>query len=245
MQYLDLLLIGFISALLSSSTGAGAALFATPLLVSLGIPLPFILASNQFSAAMWTPIAVSNYIKGNKLNYNLVISVGLIGSIGVFIGYNFVKILPVYYLKNLIGLLIISVVFVVYFKKSIFTPGIAAKNTFTKMKVLGLPLGIYQSIFGSGNTLFSSIFFCNLCGFELKKSLAHSYSVAFIWCLLSSLLFFFDGFIKFEVVVPVSCGALLGAYLGSKYGSSLKTETLKKLFLFFGGVLGVKLLFLG
>jgi len=44
---LTFLLIGFISALLSSMSGAGAALFATPLFLAVGLSLPTILACNQ------------------------------------------------------------------------------------------------------------------------------------------------------------------------------------------------------
>jgi uncharacterized membrane protein YfcA len=46
------LLIGFVCAFVSSMSGAGAALFATPLFLAYGVSLPTILACNQLCGAV-------------------------------------------------------------------------------------------------------------------------------------------------------------------------------------------------
>ena len=87
-------LIGFVSALLSSMSGAGAALFATPFFLEIGSSLPTILACNQVCAALWTPIASRNYRLGASLDNMLIAGVASVGLVGVYFGYRLAIFLP-------------------------------------------------------------------------------------------------------------------------------------------------------
>ena len=89
------LLIGFVSALMSSMSGAGAALFATPALLAYGVGLPAVLAANQFAATAWTPIASKNYLKCARLELRLVASVGATGVLGAWLGFKIISHIPV------------------------------------------------------------------------------------------------------------------------------------------------------
>jgi uncharacterized membrane protein YfcA len=236
--------IGFLSAFLSSLSGAGAALFATPLLLSLGINLPTVLACNQLCAAMWTPIASRNYRRGESLDMPLVLAVAAVGCVGAYYGYSMAIRMPVERMKPLIGALILLVVSVVWFRpateRKAPTPSARARIVAI---MFGFPLGAYQAFFGGGNTLFSSLMFSRTRGFDFRHALAHSYSVAFVWCSLSALLFWFGGWIDWRIASPAMLGSVAGAFLGSTYGSKLSSAALRRVFLLVGAAMGCKLLF--
>lgn len=236
------LAIGFISALLSSMSGAGAALFATPLFLFAGVSLPTALACNQLCAAVWTPIASRNYKGRNSLDRRLVVGVAAIGIVGVCFGYKFAMNLPPERFKPVIGALILLVVGAVWIRP-VRSGECRSRSSSRAISIaLGFPLGAYQAFFGGGNTLFSALMFCRTRGFDFKRALAHAYAVAFVWCSLSALLFWVEGWMKWDVGIPAVVGSTIGASLGSYYGRGLSLNALRRVFLIAGGLMGGRLL---
>lgn len=234
--------IGFLAAFLSSLTGAGASLFATPLLLSLDIPVTTVLACNQLCAALWTPIASGNYRRGERLDAPLVCLVATAGIVGVWSGYLIAIRMPAEQMKPLIGAIILAVVSVVWCRPRGSAACDARKDARWLAIVAGFPLGAYQAFFGGGNTLFSSLMFMRTQGFDFRRALAHSYAVAFVWCALSALLFWLGGWVQWGIAVPTAAGSLVGAFLGSRFGSVLSNNSLRRLFLVSGAGMGCKLL---
>jgi len=219
-------------------------MFATPMLLQCGVPLLATLASNQFSAALWTPIATRNYSKNSHLDRVLLFGVASTGILGVFAGYHVIHLFSVADFKRLFGILILCIVILAYRKKDLLSKDNSSHQTDRILPIFfGLPLGAYQGIFGSGNTLFSCIMFSRYSGFGIKRSLAHAYSLAFVWCSLTALLFFLDGLMDWSVALPCALGSFIGAYLGSKVGASLRSETLSRICLLFGAAMGLKIIF--
>ncbi len=238
------LVIGFISALLSSMSGAGAALFATPLFLAAGVGLPTVLACNQLCAALWTPIASRNYRMGAPLENTLIVGVASVGLVGVWFGYRLAMLLPPERFKPIIGVLILFVVGVTWLRYSRSGEYSPRRGSRAISIALGFPLGAYQAFFGGGNTLFSSLMFSRMQGFDFKRALAHSYAVAFVWCSSSALLFWIEGWMKWDVVIPAAIGSTVGASLGSRYGRGLSHVVLRRVFLIAGALMGGRLLLL-
>lgn len=235
--------IGFGAALTSSMSGAGSALFATPLLLACGYGIHGGLAFNQFSAAAWTPVAARNYLQNGRIEWQAILAVTILGLIGVVIGHRIVVEIPTEQLKPLIGALILIVVLFVYFKDKLRREAVERRGSIWMMYLLAIPLGAYQAIFGSGNTIFLSLLFSRIFGLDLARSLGHSYAVSFLWCTVSAVLFYYQGWFDWQLTVPATCGSLLGAYVGSQAGNRLGAGFVRQMFLFLGAVLGLKLAF--
>jgi len=235
--------IGFISAFVSSMSGTGASLFATPLFLSVGVNLTAILAFNQISAAIWTPIASRTYRLTEPLNKKLIAILAGVGVFGVGFGYKLAIFLPPEHFKPIIGSLILMVVVIVWFRpiKPLKREELKGLNFITLL--LAFLLGAYQAFFGAGNALFNSLMFNRSQGFDFKRALAHAYACAFVWCSISAILYWMKGWVSWSLVIPAVAGSILGATLGSRYGSKLSNTTLKKIFLLGGGLMGVRLLF--
>jgi len=152
--------------------------------------------------------------------------------------------LPPEQFKPIIGALILVVVGMVWFRPARPDKQSSANSSRALSIVLGFPLGAYQAFFGGGNTLLSSLMFCRTRGFDFKRALAHAYAVAFVWCSSAALLFWIEGWMKWDVVIPAAIGSTAGASVGSWFGRRLSHLALRRLFLIAGALMGGRLLFL-
>jgi uncharacterized membrane protein YfcA len=238
-DFLLLIAIGLFSACMSSVSGAGTALFSMPLLLIAGIPVTSILAANQVSSSIWTPIASRCYAGNVAIRWPLVFGIGGFGILGVFAGTVIIEFIPISVFKKIIGVAILLVVTFIATKKDFYEQ----KNSYNKQKPLsllwGFPLGLYQSLFGAAS-MFSSLMFCKIYSCDLRQSLAYAYAVAFPWCVCAATIFYFKGWVVWSLVIPFAIGSTFGAYFGSKIGSRLSTKNLRKIVLFIGMMLGIR-----
>ena len=67
-RFFILLFTALLAATLSSMSGSGASIIIAPVLLSLGIPFPAIVAANSASGLFWVVPASYNYLKGRKID---------------------------------------------------------------------------------------------------------------------------------------------------------------------------------
>lgn len=115
MQYMIVLSVAFLASLLSSMSGAGAAMLTTPVWLSLGFPIPVAMASNQLNGAAWTLIAARNYLQGKTVDWVLIRIIIVCGLAGAYVGTTIVRGADAYILQRVIGAIIIALVVIVAF----------------------------------------------------------------------------------------------------------------------------------
>jgi len=241
MQTLIVFSVAFLAALLSSMSGAGSAMLTTPVWLALGFPLPVAIASNQMNGAAWTLIAARNYLRGRALDWPLIrIMIGF-GLAGAYAGTVVVRCVDGQLLQRVIGLIIICLVVVVGLNPSLgrseSEPSLSRRMT----GILAFPLGMYESFFGSGNGLFTSLLLSKSRGFPLLTSLGYYYVIAFTWNCFAVVIYTAAGFADSGLMVPSTAGSMLGAYFGSRAGRRKGYGLVRALFLSVGGTLGLKL----
>jgi uncharacterized membrane protein YfcA len=241
MQFLIVLSVAFLASLLSSMSGAGAAMLTTPIWLSLGFPLPVVIASNQLNGAAWTPIAARNYLKGRTVDWALIRIMIFCGLAGAYVGTAIVRIADAYVLQRVIGVIIIALVVVVALNPALGR--MESRPLFSRRLTGGLafPLGVYESFFGSGNGLFTSILLSKTRGMPLLTALGSYYVIAFFWNTFAVSVYSATGHADSSLMVPSTAGSVLGAYIGSRIGRRKGFDWVRGLFLTVGGALGVKL----
>jgi uncharacterized protein len=233
--------VAFLASLLSSMSGAGAAMITTPVWLSLGFPLPIAIASNQMNGAAWTLIAARNYLRGRLIDWRLIAFMVCFGLAGAWIGTLLVRSIDVRLLQRVIGIIIICLVAVVACNPSLGRTESAPRLPRGWTGVLALPLGCYEAFFGSGNGLFTSFLLSKARGFTLLTSLGYYYVLAFTWNCFAVAVYTSAGLANARLMVPSTAGSMLGAYLGSLLGRRNGHGLVRALFLTVGGVLGMKL----
>ena len=222
-------------------SGAGSGMLTTPVWLSLGFPLPVAIASNQMNGAAWTLIAARNYLKGKVLDWPLIRGMVCFGLAGAWAGTLIVRRIDGHILQRIIGVIIVGLVVVVAFNptlgRSESTPCLSRRWT----GILAFPLGCYESFFGSGNGLFTSLLLSKTRGFPLVTALGYYYVIVFTWNCFAVALYTSAGFADGRLMAPSTAGSILGAYLGSRLGRRKGYGLVRALFLALGGVLGMKL----
>lgn len=241
MHFLVVFSVAFLASLLSSMSGAGAAMVTTPVWLFLGYPLPVAIASNQLNGAAWTLIAARNYLKGGTVDWALVRIMIFFGLAGAYVGTTIVRGVDAHLLQRVIGMIIIGLVVVVAFHPALgrteSEPILSRRLT----GVLAFPLGAYESFFGSGNGLFTSILLSKGRGLPLLTALGYYYLISFFWNSFAVSVYSSAGLADSSLMVPSTAGSVLGAYIGSRVGRRKGYDLVRALFLGAGGVLGLKL----
>ena len=241
MQILLVFSVAFLASLLSSMSGAGASMLTTPVWLALGFPLPVAIASNQMNGAAWTLIAARNYLKGKAVDWPLIRVMVCFGLAGAWTGTVIVRGIDGLLLQRVIGVIIICLVVVVAFNPGLGRTESAPCLSRRQTGMLAFPLGCYESFFGAGNGLFTSLLLTKVRGLSLLTALGYYYLVAFAWNCFAVAIYTSAGLADSRLMIPSTAGSMLGAYFGSRLGRRKGHELVRILFLTVGGVLGLKL----
>ncbi|MFA5072958.1 MAG: sulfite exporter TauE/SafE family protein [Nitrospirota bacterium] len=240
-MFIGVLFTAFVATLLSSMSGAGAAILTTPIWLALGFPLPVVIATSQLNGAFWTPIAARNYLRGIPVDWALVggmISFGLVGAYG---GTVIVRYADAHLLQRIIGLIILMLVVIVWHNKSLGSSATEPRLSRLSTSSLAFPLGAYETFFGSGNGLFTSSLLSKTRGLPLLTSLGHYYILSFAWNCFAVYIYISSGYGDSNLMIPSTIGSVLGAYIGSHIGRKKGHGFVRVFFLVLGGILGLKL----
>ncbi|MEI6705207.1 MAG: sulfite exporter TauE/SafE family protein [Deltaproteobacteria bacterium] len=241
MQFMIVFSVAFLASLLSSMSGAGSAILTTPVWLSLGFPLPVAIASNQMNGAAWTLIAARNYLKGRILDRALIRNMVCFGLAGAYVGTVIVRSVDVHLLQRVIGCIIVGLVVVVGLNPSLGRTESEPCLSRLLTGILAFPLGVYESFFGSGNGLFTSILLSKSRGLSLLTALGYYYVIVFAWNCFAVSIYIVSGLGNIRLMLPSTVGSMLGAYFGSRIGRRKGYGLVRALFLTVGGILGVKL----
>lgn len=246
MQSLIILITCFIAALLSSMSGGGTNIIVVPVLLSLGLPLPLVIATGLVNSTFWVLPAARNYLKGRKIDWRFIAAFSIIGLGGSYLGVALVINLQKRIFEIVAGFVILILVVYIYSKKDV---GLGVETVASKTREwlaypFALVLGFYETIFGAGNGIIFTTLTFYTKGFDFISALGHYYAAAFSWAAFSAYLLIRRGYYDFRIMAVAVVGSMAGAYLGSRYARSRGNKFIKILFVAIGGVLGLKL-FLG
>ncbi len=216
-------------------------MITVPTWIILGFPLPVALAASQLNGALWTPVAAFNYLKKASIDWPLVGGLIAFGLCGAYCGTRVVFQVDQALLQRIFGLIILMLVILTAFTRNFGLNSHEPRTSRVVSSFLALPLGFYETLFGSGNGMFTSAMLVKTRGFTLTIALGYYYVIAFTWCCLGAFVYIQGGFGDLNLMLPSSLGGVGGAYLGSLIGRKRGPRFVKALFLAMGTFLGLKL----
>ena len=237
-------LISVLGTIISSMSGGGASIITIPVFLSLGISFPMAMAMHLLSCAFWVLPSARNYLKGRHVDWLFLILFAGLGLIGVSFGVKLITSVNERILRTVAGIMILLVVSLVYFKKEL---GLEENKSSSKLKerliyLFSVPMGFYESAFGSGNGAAFSFISLHMKGLDFMKALGYYYAISFPWTVFAAIGLISKGYFDASYMVPAVAGSLIGGYAGSKYGRRKGNAFIKTVFVVVGGLLGLKLL---
>ncbi|MDD3182560.1 MAG: sulfite exporter TauE/SafE family protein [Alphaproteobacteria bacterium] len=241
--FVILLVTSFFATLLSSMSGGGASAIIVPVMLWMGIPFPVAAAAQKVSATFWVLPASHNYLRDRDVDWRFLLGFAALGLVGVYVGYLIVISLDAHVVKRAVGSVILVLVAYTYFKRDL---GLVKDHVCSPLRraaayVFAPVLGLYESFFGAGNGIVFSILAMHTRGFDFADALGYYYSIAFLWCLATLVLFISNGYYDMMVMIPTIVGSLAGGFLGSRYAKYKGNKFIKMMFVTIGGALGLKL----
>jgi len=239
---LGILAIAFGAALLGSMSGGSASAITTPAWIALGVPLPTAVATDKVGGAMWTLLGARNYLRGRPVDWRLLGGMACLGLAGAWFGAAVTVRLDPTVLKRGVGGLILLMLTIMLLRPAIGARPGPPRVSRLVAGTFALPLGFYEGMLGSGNSLVASLLFCLGRGYDLVAALGHYYLLAFSWCALAAVSYVGRGYYDLALMIPATVGSCAGGFLGSHLGSRRGSTFVRALFVLAGGLLGVRLL---
>jgi uncharacterized membrane protein YfcA len=145
-------------------------------------------------------------------------------------------------LKHFVGAMILLLVGVMLLRPRLGAVPQPPHLSRAAMGLVAAPVGFYEGLLGSGNSLVASLLLCWGRGFDILGALGHYYILAFAWSGLAAASYIAHGYYDVALMVPATIGASAGGFLGSRVARLRGTGFVRGLFVVVGSALGLKLL---
>ncbi len=234
--------IAFGATLVASMSGGSASLITTPAWVLLGVPLPVAIGSDKVAGAFWTLPAARNYLRGRAPDWRLLAPMGVLGLAGAFVGTRVAVGLDPRVLRPVVGGLLLGLVAFAAFGRPVGREERPPRTRRGWAALLGVPLGFYEGLLGSGNSVVTSFALCGTRGMGLLRALGHYYVLAFAWCTFAAAVYVRGGWWDPRLALPSVLGSVAGGYAGSVLGARAGQRLVRILFLLTGGFFALRLL---
>lgn len=113
----------------------------------------------------------------------------------------------------------------------------------TKIALIGFITGIINGLFGAGGGTIIVLAFTFILGISQHKAQATAISIILPLSLVSSYIYYRNGFTTTNITLKVTAGGVLGSYIGSNILNKISADHLRKIFGFFMIVAAIRMIF--
>jgi uncharacterized protein len=224
MTELLVFLIGLTGTFVGTLAGGGG-LISMPALLTLGIPIHSVIATNKFSNTFSSFSSFYVLLKKKKIELKTVIFLAPIGLAGGITGSLITQSISEKVMTTLAFYLLLFALVLSFIKKPKEN-----ESNHPKIPVRLFPfiygIGLYDGMFGPGQaTLHMYTYLYN--GFSFLKAMALTRFMTFISCLGAAGTYLLSGFIDWKIVFFLTSGSILGAQLSVRFADKLKSHQLQ------------------
>jgi uncharacterized membrane protein YfcA len=239
-----LFLTGLAAGVVDSIAGGGG-LIAMPMLLTLGMPVPFALGTNKFQSTCGTMASSWTYARSGLVNFRAC----RLGIAATFLGA-VIGVLTVQHTDQRLLAKLIPWLLAVVFLYTVFRPHMGAQDQPPRLRenvffpVFGLGLGFYDGFFGPGVGSLWAICLIVLLGQNFAKATAYTKVMNLASNVASIALFAYAGMVHYRAGVAMGAGQLIGARLGSKMVIRKGAQFIRPIFLTIVGLTLMRLFWL-
>ena len=226
------LLAGFVDSIVG-----GGGLVQVPALFILypHFAIPRIIGTNRFSSFMGTAVAGYQYSQKVQIPWRTVIYAGIGAGVMAYLGAKISGLIEEQILKPIILILMTAIAIYTFRKKDLgHTENL--KHDLSQVPIYGLIIGslagFYNGFVGPGTGSLLVFGFVSIIGYGFLKASAVSKVVNVIADVASLGFFITQGYIQFEIALPMMLCNMTGSYLGSKMAILKGNEFVRTFFLF-------------
>lgn len=242
-----LTLCGFalVAGLVDAVVGGGGLIQLPAMLIMLPqMAIASILGTSKFVSIAGTSIAVYQYAKQQKIEWETTIPAMVAAFIFSFLGARVTSLLNPSLMRPVILGLLITVAIYTLSKKDF---GLLQISKLSQGQqglysiAIGSVIGFYDGFFGPGTGSFLIFAFVSIFGYSFLVASASAKVINFSTNLAAIIYFAFTNNIIYTLGIPMAVCNILGAFIGAKLAISKGSEFVRKLFLVIVSLLVLKL----
>lgn len=244
-EILTLCGFAFVAGLVDAVVGGGGLIQLPALLIMLPqTAIAQILGTSKFVSIAGTTIAVQQYAKQQKIEWQNTIPAMVTAFIFSFLGARVTSLLnPSLMRPVILGLLIAVAIYT--FNKKDFGLFQISKLSRTQQWLysvaIGCVIGFYDGFFGPGTGSFLIFAFVGIFGYSFLAASASAKVINFATNLAAILYFASTNNIIYSLGIPMAICNILGAFVGTKLAIKNGSQFVRKLFLIIVSLLILKL----
>ena len=217
-------LAGFVDAIV----GGGGLILVPALFAVFPTTHPATLFGINKSASVWgTGIAAFQYSRRVEMNWATLLPAAAAGFTGGFLGAWAVTVLPSEFLRKLLPIVLLCVLFYTLVRKDLgrdHAPTLTGRAQTLAACGIGLVLGFYDGFFGPGTGSFFVFLFVRVLGYDFLNASAAAKLLNTATNLAALILFALKGHVWWQYAAALAvanvAGSLLGTHLALKHGAS-------------------------
>ncbi|MFN8390305.1 MAG: TSUP family transporter [Bdellovibrionota bacterium] len=234
------LLAGFVDAI-----AGGGGIIVLPMLLLTDIPPTLVLGTNKLIGTTGTVMAVWSFVRGGKVNREMVTIAAPFTAVGACLGVFSVALVPPSLIKP--AAMALTVVLAVYF---FVRPQLGLLGTFTELTpklrlvliVGAFLLGFYDGVFGPGTGAFLTFLFVRLLGLDFVSAAANTKVLNLTSNIVALSLFIARDGVLYSVGLPMAAACMAGGYFGAHFAMRKGAGIVRWLFLVMAVALVIKML---
>lgn len=210
-----LVVVAFIAGFISSIAGAGG-MIVLPFLLWAGVPPIHALATNKFQSVFGTLSSTINFFRNGHIDFSKLRAALGYAFVGACAGTFAVQKIPSDRLGDLMPWLLILLA--LYFA---FSPRISDQDTTARISnqwfslFVGGGIGFYGGFFGPGMGSICAVAFTGLLGYNMCSATASTKPLVLVTNTTSMLIFVWQGYVVWDLVLSMAVAQFFGARLGS------------------------------
>jgi hypothetical protein len=221
----------------------GGGLVVMPVLISFGLPVPVALGTRRLSTISGIAVGMFQFYKWKKVDLKLSLHLATFTLAGCLIGYLIVDMVNDFWLKKIIGFLIVSLAVVLFFEDTKRVRQIKGR-LFRYKNIIGPPLAVSAGCWlvlvgGGGGTIFTYILII-VYGQTILESAGNRRLPTLIGSGLATALFIWSGYIHYPLALAMFVANSLGGWFGSRFYLKKGEDKVKTIFFVIIIILGLK-----
>lgn len=231
-EYITLFIVSCIANALSAFSGGGAGLLQFPILLFLGLPFGIALATHKVATVALGVGSSFRYIREGLLQIRFALFILCTGIPGVLIGANTILHIDDSIAKLSLGLLTLFLGIYSIFRQQFGQEYIPRHRSLSGYAIGGLILffiGFLNGSLTSGTGLFVTLWLIRWFGLDYRGAVAYTMVlVGFFWNGAGAITLIIIGEVKWEWLVPLLLGSIIGGYLGANLAIEKGSAYIKK-----------------
>jgi len=248
LDHLLLLILSFVSNLLSALAGGGAGLIQLPVIIFLGLNFSVALATHKVASIALGVGATFRHLKEGSISPKFSAFILLCGLPGVVVGATVIVNVPANLAQISLGVLTISLGIYSWLKPELGEQT-QSKNRETKGLIIGgavlFFIGFLNGSLTSGTGLFVTIWLVRWFGLEYKLAIVYTLIlVGLFWNGTGAFTLGIQSQIAWDWLPALLLGSLVGGYVGAHLAISKGNKFIKRIFEVTAIAVGVRLIFI-